>query len=425
MYLDQASEADLNTLQQTLEAEFTRLKAAGLKLDLTRGKPSAEQLDLSNPLDGILAGNYLSDSGEDARNYGGLDGLVEVKALFSAVLDVGQDEILIGGNSSLTLMYQSIALAVQHGFSGPGSAWRNNDSIRFLCPVPGYDRHFSVCEEFGIEMIPVAMNDDGPDMDAVEKLVREDPLIKGIWCVPRFSNPSGIVYADAVVDRLAALPKLAGEHFMLMWDNAYAVHALHADAPQLKPVMAACKQAGTENQLLQFGSTSKITFAGAGVAFMASSAANLATFRKHLVISSIGPDKVNQLRHLRFLRDMDGIKAHMARHAAILKPKFDAVLAHLQENFAQSDMGRWTVPEGGYFVSFDSRPGLAREIVELAAEAGVKLTPAGATFPYGKDPQDSNIRLAPSFPTIADINKAMEVFVLCVRLASVRQKLAC
>jgi len=380
-------------------------------------------LDLSDGIDGILSGTYKAEDGTDCRNYGGLDGIAEAKALFSQVLGVTPAETLIGGNASLTLMFQSVVFAHLFGVRGAESAWIREGNVKFLCPVPGYDRHFGICEELGIEMIPVAMDENGPVMDEVEAKVKADPSIKGIWCVPRFSNPTGIVYSADVVDRMAQLGKIAGANFRVMWDNAYAVHALTADAPQLANLMDAARKHGSEDSIVIFGSTSKVTFAGSGLAFMGSSEENLKFFKKHLGMCTIGPDKVNQLRHVKFFGDYDGLLSHMSQHADLLMPRFEAVLQHLNDGFADSDLGTWTVPQGGYFVSFDARPGLAREIIRLAAEAGVKLTPAGATFPYGKDPEDKNIRLAPSFPSLDDINKTMEVFVVCVKLASIRKKI--
>lgn len=424
MYVDQASKQQLQAALADLESQYAGFQAAKLSLDLTRGKPNSAQLDLSNRLDGILDGQYKGADGTDSRNYGGLDGQPEAKALFCQMLGVKPEETLIGGNASLTLMFQTLNYAHNFGVRGAGSAWNKEGKIKFLCPVPGYDRHFGICEELGIEMIPVAMDDNGPDMDQVEALVKADKLIKGIWCVPRFSNPSGIVYSDQMVERIAKLAKIAGSNFRIMWDNAYCIHAFHDDAQPLANVMDLARKHGTEDSLLIFGSTSKITFAGAGLAFMGASVENLKHFKKHLGIITIGPDKVNQLRHVKFFGDHAGLLDHMRKHAELLKPRFDAVIEHLNKGLKNTDMGSWTVPEGGYFVSFDSRPGLAKEIVRLADAVGVKLTPAGATFPYGKDPADRNIRLAPSFPTLADINKAMEVFVVCVQLASVRQKLA-
>lgn len=423
MLLDQASTDELRALEAQLTEQYNTIKSAGLSLDLTRGKPSADQLALSDALDGILAGNYRGADGTDVRNYGGLDGIPETKALFAKAMGVDPQQILIGGNSSLTLMYQSVAFAHQLGLTGPDSAWNKNSTVKFLCPSPGYDRHFTICEAFGIEMITVAMLETGPDMDQVEKLISQDPSIKGIWCVPRFSNPTGIVYSNETVERMAKLGKIAGDHFRIFWDNAYAIHYLHKDAPALANIFDFAREYGTEDSILMYGSTSKVTFAGAGVSYLIASDANLKGFRKHLSACSIGPDKVNQLRHVKFFGDIDGLMQHMDKHAALLKPRFDAVLSSLEEHFGASDIGNWTVPEGGYFVSFDTRPGLAKTVVKLADEAGVKLTPAGATFPYGKDPEDCNIRIAPSFPSVDAISKAMDVFVVCVKLASVQQKL--
>ncbi len=422
--LDQTDHAGLKTLERELSQQLQQYRDAGLKLDLTRGKPGPDQLSLSDGLDGILHGNYRDSSGTDLRNYGGLDGIPEAKALFAELLGVDAGKLLVGGNSSLTLMYFAVLFALHQGVAGSESAWaKQGDSVKFLAPVPGYDRHFSICQQLGIEMIPVALGDTGPDMDEVERLVRQDPMIKGIWCVPRFSNPSGCVYSSATVKRLAGLPRMAGPHFRVFCDNAYAVHTLAADAPELDNVMARFEQAGTADALYLFGSTSKITFAGAGVAFVAMTDSNLRSFKQQLVISQIGPDKINQLRHVMLLRNMAGIERHMQAHAALLKPRFDIVLKHLREGLGGLDIATWTEPKGGYFVSFDTRPGLAQKVVELAASAGVVLTPAGATHPYGKDPQDTNIRLAPSFPSLEEIDRAMQVFVCCVKLATVQQLL--
>jgi len=340
------------------------------------------------------------------------------------VLEVRPDEMLIGGNGSLTLMYFCVQSALWQGVSGAGSAWsREGTEIKFLAPVPGYDRHFSICEQLGIELLPVPLGETGPDMDQVERMVESDPAIKGIWCVPRFSNPTGIVYSDEVVARMAALPRRAGPNFRIFWDNAYAIHTLNDTAPKLAGLMEHCRSEGTEDGVYLFGSTSKVTFAGAGVAFMATSPANRAVLLQQLGIMTIGPDKINQERHVRFLKDRDTLERHMARHAEIIRPRFERVLEKLRKELGGTGMGSWTEPEGGYFVSFDTLPGLAREVVRLAGEAGVKLTPAGATFPGGEDPEDRNIRLAPTFPALDEIERAMEVFVVCVRLASVRARL--
>ncbi len=424
MQLHHASPEQLRQWEQDLAGRYTAFQQAKLNLDLTRGKPSASQLSLSDALDGLLAGKYITPDGTDTRNYGGLEGLPELRALYAQVLGVKADEILIGGNSSLTLMHQVLSFSHFLGLRKPEDAWTREGAVKFIALVPGYDRHFAICEHLGITMIPVAITGDGPDMDAVERLVASDRSIKGIWCVPRFSNPSGHVYSGAVVERMAGLGKIAGPNFLIMWDNAYALHVLDDDAPALPSLMDACRRQGTEDSVIMFGSTSKVTFAGAGVAFIGASKNNLAALRKHWSFVTIGSDKVNQLRHLRLTPDFEALLAQMRRHAALLKPRFDTVLRHLREGLAGSGMGDWTEPKGGYFISFNTLPGLAREVVSLAAGAGVKLTPAGATWPYGKDPEDRNIRIAPSFPTLEEIDRAMQVFVVCVQLASVRRKLA-
>ena len=424
MHIDQLSAAELQTQLTSLEAQYEQLKSLELALDLTRGKPCTEQVALADALDGILAGNYLAANGTDTRNYGGLEGLPEARALFGAVLGLPPEEIMVGGNSSLTLMYHTVEFALTEGLRGPESAWGNSDSVKILCPVPGYDRHFALCEHLGIEMITVPMLDSGPDMDRVEQLVAEDKSIVGIWCVPRFSNPTGCTYSDATVSRLAQLPKLANANFLILWDNAYAVHSLYEDAPALASISDNCRTHGTLDNVFQFGSTSKITLAGAGVAFLGSSQQNLAALGKHLGYQMIGPDKVNQLRHVRFLQSTDHLATHMAKHAAIIRPRFESVLKTLESELSGTGMGSWTTPRGGYFISFDTLPGLAREVVQMADDIGVKLTPAGATFPYGEDPQDCNIRLSPTFPPAPAVQATVEAFVVCVQLASVRQRLA-
>ena len=410
--------------QQQIEDAYARLQALNLNLDLTRGKPSAEQLDLSDDLDGILKGDYHLDDGTDLRNYGGLDGIPAAKKLGAELLEVPVENVLVGGNSSLSLMYHYVLHALHIGVRGPESAWSKSKQgvAKVLCPVPGYDRHFTICEELGLEMIPVAMDENGPDMNEVEALVKSDSAIKAMWCVPKYSNPSGCVYNDEVVERLAALGKIAGEHFRILYDNAYAVHDLQEPPPQLANMWQACERQNSHDSVVQFGSTSKVTFAGAGLAFLASSLANLATLKKHLVTVSIGPDKINQQRHVMFMQQQGGLDKLMQKHAAIIKPKFDCVLDALDKGLGNRAMGNWTMPQGGYFVSFYTLPGLASEVVKLAAEAGVKLTPAGAAYPYGKDPEDRHIRLAPTFPTIAELQQAMEVFITCVQLASSRQQ---
>ena len=387
---------------------------AGLKLDLTRGKPAAEQLDLSNDLDGILEGFYLLQGGTDVRNYGGILGIPEARQLGAEFMGVKSEQVMVGGNSSLNLMYQYVEHMMAH--------W-GGEPVKFLCPVPGYDRHFTICEHFDIEMITVPLNDDGPDMQQVKELVSKDAAIKGIWCVPKYSNPTGNTYSKEVVEQFAEIPKVAGDNFRVFWDNAYAVHDLVEQGDELPSLMTAAEKAGTTDSIVMLGSTSKVTFAGAGISFLATSTTQLAAFEKFLSDQMIGFDKVNQLRHVRFLKDSDGIKAHMAKHRDIIKPKFDLVLKKLEEHLAGKNMASWNSPRGGYFISLDTRPGLATTIISMAADAGVKLTPAGATFPYGKDPKNTNIRLAPTFPGLAELESAMDVFVTCVELASLNAEL--
>ena len=332
---------------------------------------------------------------------------------------------IAGGNASLTLMYQYLLSAWLHGPLGPDTAWRHEStSLKFLCVVPGYDRHFAITEDLGFELINVRMRADGPDMDQIEALVAADPCIKGIWCVPKYSNPSGEVYSEAVVDRFARLATIAGPNFRIMWDNAYAVHDFDDDPPVLANVLERCRHAGNADSVIVIGSTSKVTQAGAGISFLAASPANLAAFTARLAVQTIGPDKLNQLRHVRFLKNVDGIRAHMRQHAAILRPKFDLVLQHLRDGLEDDGIATWSTPRGGYFLSLETPPGLATETVRLAGAAGLKLTPAGATFPYGHDPEDRNIRLAPTFPSLDQIDQAMPLFVTALKLAAVRQRLA-
>lgn len=423
MELNNASAEQLTQWEQELSAEFEAIKGKQLSLDLTRGKPSSEQLDLSDALDGILNGNYTTAGGVDTRNYGGLEGITEARAIGAEILKVPVDNVLAGGNSSLTIMHQAMTIAHFFGFEGPESAWHARGPAKMICPVPGYDRHFSVCEHLGIEMVTVPMTSSGPDMDAVEKLVTEDNAIRGMWCVPKYSNPTGVIYSDETVKRIADLGKIAAPGFRVFWDNAYGVHDLSDNPEQLASIFDACAEAGTEDSVLQFASTSKITHAGAGVAFMAASATNLNGFKKSLGFMTIGPDKINQLRHAHFFAKPGSLREHMKKHAEIIKPRFSTVLSHLEAAFGDNDLGAWESADGGYFISFDTRPGLAKEVVKMAGEAGVKLTPAGATFPYGDDPLDSNIRIAPTVPTVDQVDAAMKVFVTCVKLASVRQAL--
>ena len=424
--LAQQSISSLTSRIDALEARLDQQRAEGLALDLTRGKPAEAQLDLSSTLDGLLGGDYQLSDGTDARNYGGLRGIPEARALGAELLSVPAEAIIAGGNSSLSLMHLTVETALHHGIAGPASAWRreadaSGGTIKFLCPAPGYDRHFTVTESMGIEMIPIPMRDTGPDLDAINQAVAADPLIKGIWCVPKYSNPTGCVYADEVVDALAALPGRAGAHFLIMWDNAYTVHDLVDPAPQLANLFELAGARGTSESIAMFASTSKITFAGAGVSFVAGAPPLLEALETRLSVQTIGPDKVNQLRHARFLGGRLG--PHMRAHAEIIAPKFNAAITALEKRLGALDIATWTQPKGGYFISVDTLPGLASDVVALAASAGVKLTPAGATFPYGKDPENKNIRLAPTYPSLEEVEAATEVFALCVELASCRELL--
>jgi len=422
MMMKNLSKDALATLEKELAARYEAFKAKGLKLDMTRGKPAGAQLDLANGMTTILsATDCKAADGTDIRNYGGLDGLPEMKALMGDILGVPAESVIVGGNSSLQMMHDQVVRALLHPVPGATQAW-GKQAIKFLCPAPGYDRHFAICQHLGIEMITVGLKDDGPDMDQVEKLVAADASIKGMWCVPKYANPTGATYGDAVVDRIAAMK--AAPDFRVFWDNAYVVHDLTDTTDPLKDILAACAAAGNPDRVYLFASTSKVSFAGAGVAAMASSQANLADIRKHLGMQTIGPDKVNQLRHLRFFKDLEGVRAHMRKHAAIIKPKFDAVVATFEKELGGKGIAEWTKPRGGYFVSLDCLDGCAAQVVKLAAEAGVKLTNAGATFPYGKDPRDRNIRVAPTLPPLDQVETAMRVVALCVELVSARKLLS-
>lgn len=407
-----------------LTEAYRRFQDANLKLDLTRGKPSTAQLDLSNGMGPLLMDQCFLEDGTDLRNYGGLDGIPEARKLGAAMLGLHTNEVIAADNASLTLMYLYVLWAYHFGPLGVGTAWRDEGDVKFIALVPGYDRHFSVCEEIGIEMVTAPFAEDGPDMDVVEELVSNDSSIKGMWCVPKYSNPTGHVYSSEVVDRIAALGRMAGPNFRVIWDNAYGTHDLHPDqAPVLSNIMERCRHYGTEDSVVQIASTSKITVAGGGISFIGGSKPNLDVFRKRLSIMTIGPNKLNQQRHVNFLKDFGGLRSHMRRHAEILRPKFAMVQKHLEDGLGGKELATWSDPQGGYFVSVDVRPGLAAEIIRMAGEAGVKLTPAGATFPYRRDPEDRNIRIAPSFPPVEELDLAMQVFVNCVELASVQQRL--
>lgn len=418
--------AELETLKKELDAEFAQVKAKGLKLDMSRGKPSRDQLDLSRPMLDVISSESALDSenGQDCRNYGILDGIPEAKRLMAEMCQISPEQVLIYGNSSLNLMFDTVSRAYTHGICG-NTPWCRLEKVKFLCPVPGYDRHFGVTEHFGIEMIPVPMDGQGPDMKLVKELVESDESVKGIWCVPKYANPSGLSYSDQVVEAMAAL-KPAANDFRLYWDDAYTVHHLYGEErqDQVLEILAACERAGNPDMVFKFASTSKITFPGSGVAVLAASKKNLEDALKHLKWQTIGHDKLNQLRHVRFFGNMEGIKRHMEKHAAIMRPKFEAVEQVLEEQLGGLGIGSWTKPNGGYFISFDALEGCAKAIVARAKEAGVVMTGAGATWPYGKDPKDSNIRIAPSFPTPEELAAAAEVFVLSVKLVSVEKLLA-
>jgi DNA-binding transcriptional MocR family regulator len=418
--LAKLSASDRGTLTQELQARYDAFKAQGLKLDMTRGKPSSEQLDLASKLTVALTeADYKGSDGSDARNYGGLDGLPEMKAIFAEMLGASAAQVVVGGASSLQMMHDTVVRALLHGVPGSSEPW-GRSKIKFLCPSPGYDRHFAICEHHGIEMITIAIEEDGPDMAEVERLVAGDAAIKGMWCVPKYSNPTGTTYSAEVVRRLASMPAAAAD-FRLFWDNAYAVHDLYPQTDPLSNVLSACAEAKNPDRAIVFGSTSKISFAGAGVAALASSPANVADVKKHSSIQTIGPDKMNQLRHVRFFKDYAGLTQHMKKHAQLLRPKFEAVTEIFDRDLGAKGVATWTKPHGGYFVSLDTLDGCAAEVVKLADAAGVKLTAAGATFPYGKDPRDRNIRIAPSMPPLAQVRAAMDVVTVCVLLASLKK----
>ena len=402
-----------------LEARYKEFQDKGMKLDMSRGKPSKAQLDLSNCMMDVLNSSLdmMCAAGVDCRKYGIMDGIPEARHLLADMSEVPEKNILIYGNSSLNVMFDTVARAMTMGICGH-TPWGRLDKVKFLCPVPGYDRHFGITEFFGIEMINVPLLPTGPDMDMVERLVSEDPAIKGIWCVPKYSNPTGVSYSDETVRRFAKL-KPAAPDFRIFWDNAYSIHHLYEDDQDvILELLTECEKEGTEDMVYKFISTSKVSFPGSGIAAMAASEANLADARRWMNYQTIGHDKLNQLRHVRFFKDMDGMHEHMKKHAAILRPKFEAVEHALEQGLGELGIGSWTNPKGGYFISFDAMDGCAKKIVAMAKEAGLVLTGAGATYPYGKDPDDKNIRIAPSFPTLEELKMAAELFVVCVRLVS-------
>ena len=420
-YAEMTREEKLAELEN-LKKEYHKFQEMDLKLDMSRGKPCREQLDISMGMMDALnsQADLTCEDGTDCRNYGVLTGIHEAKVLIGDMMENNPDNIIIYGNSSLNVMYDTVSRAMTHGILG-NTPWCK---VKFLCPVPGYDRHFAITEYFGIEMIPVPMHADGPDMDMVEKLVSEDESVKGIWCIPKYSNPQGYSYSDETVRRFARL-KPAAKDFRIFWDNAYGIHHLYDDDQDyLIEILAECKRAGNPDLVYKFASTSKITFPGSGIAALATSPNNLEDIMKQMKNQTIGHDKVNQLRHVRFFKDIHGMTEHMKKHADIIRPKFEAVLEALENNLGGLGVGEWTKPKGGYFISFDSLNGCAKDIVKLAKKAGVTMTGAGATWPYGKDPEDRNIRIAPTYPTLEDLKTAAELFTLCVKIVSLEKLLA-
>ncbi len=417
-----ADRTSLEELYAQLTAEYEKLRGLGLKLDMSRGKPARDQLDLCEPMLTVLSRNEeMLDGKTDVRNYGVLEGIPSCRELFADILQVPVENVIAGGSSSLTMMYDTMLRLWTFGAPGH-EPWSKQGKIKWLCPAPGYDRHFAITQQLGIEMIPIAMTETGPDMDQIERLAGEDPAVKGVWCVPKYSNPQGITYSDDTVRRFAAM-KTAAPDFRVFWDNAYIVHHLGEEHDELLNIFPEAEKCGTQDRFLEFCSTSKVTFAGAGVAAMAASLNNIAWTKKIMTVQAISPDKINQLRHVRYFQNVEGLTDHMRKHAAILKPKFDLVLALLEEKLGGTGAGSWHTPRGGYFISFDALPGCAKRINTLCKEAGVVMTGAGATFPYGKDPQDSNLRIAPSMPPLDELKQAAEVFCTCALLAAVEKQL--
>ncbi len=420
------SKEELLSLKAQLEKDFEDAKGKGLKLDMSRGKPSVAQLDMGMDIFDVLnsGSDLTSMEGVDVRNYGVLDGILEAKNLMADIMGVTAEHVIVYGNASLNVMFDAVSSAVTHGVMG-NTPWCKLDKVKFLCPVPGYDRHFAITQHFGIEMINVPMTPQGPDMDMVEKLVSQDESVKGIWCVPKYSNPQGYTYSDETVRRFANL-KPAAKDFRIFWDNAYSVHHLYDEEERqdrILEILSECEKAGNPDMVYEFASTSKISFSGAGVAAIATSKGNLEYIKKALAIQTIGHDKINQLRHVRYFKNFDGVKAHMREHAALMRPKFEAILDVLERELDGTGIGQWTKPNGGYFISFEAMEGCAKAIAAKCKEAGVTLTGAGATYPYGKDPKDSNIRIAPTYPAPDELALATDVFVLCVKLVSIEKLL--
>ena len=419
------SREELLSLKAELDKQFEDAKGKGLKLDMSRGKPTPAQLDMAmDIMDALNAdSDMMTENGMDTRNYGLMDGIPEAKRLMADMMGgIPAENVIVYGNASLSIMYDTVSRSVTHGVMG-STPWCKLDKVKFLCPAPGYDRHFAITQHFGIEMITIPMTPAGPDMDLVEKYVAEDESVKGIWCVPKYSNPQGISYSDETVRRFAAL-KPAAKDFRIYWDNAYVVHHLYDDKQdEILEILSECEKAGNPDLVYEFASTSKVSFAGAGISAFAASKANIEEAKRSMTIQTIGHDKVNQLRHVRYFKNIDGITAHMRKHAEIIRPKFEATLAVLDKELSGLGIGEWTKPLGGYFISFDAMEGCAKAIVAKCKEAGVVLTGAGATFPYGQDPKDSNIRIAPTYPTAEEMAAASDLFVLCVKLVSVEKLL--
>lgn len=418
--LKDLTKVELLALKEMLNREYIEAKAKNLQLDMSRGKPGISQLNLSLPLLDALTSkdDMTSSDGMDIRNYGVLDGIPEAKQLMAEMMDTTPEHVVVFGNASLTIMYDTVSRAMLKGLLGE-TPWCKLDKVKFLCPVPGYDRHFAITEHLGIEMVNIPLLNDGPDMDMVEKYVNEDPAVKGIWCVPQYSNPTGISYSDEVVKRMANL-KPAAKDFRIFWDNAYCIHHLYEDKQDvILDIISECEKAGNPDMVFEFASTSKVSFSGAGVAAIGTSKANIEDLKKTMTVQTIGYDKINQLRHVKFFKNREGLDAHMMKLAALMRPKFEAVLEVLEEELGGLEIGSWIPPRGGYFISFNALEGCAKDIVAKCKEAGVIMTGAGATYPYGRDPLDSNIRIAPSFPTPEEMREAAKLFVLCVKIVSV------
>jgi len=421
-YQDMTKE-ELTALHKDLLKDYEVIKAKDLNLNMARGKPDLNQIDLSLGLLDVLDSHYDFGQKIDYCNYGILDGIDEAKEFFASMLSTSKDHIIVYGNSSLTVMFDQVSRGYTHGYMGH-TPWCRLNKVKFLCPVPGYDRHFAITEHFGIEMINIPLKEDGPDMDMIEQYVNNDETVKGIWCVPQYANPTGITYSDEVVRRFAHL-KPASQDFRIFWDNAYIVHHLYDNHQEhVAEILKACEEAGNPNMVFEFCSTSKVSLAGAGVAAMATSVANKKDVLQHMAIQSIGHDKLNQLRHVRYFQNVESLTVHMQKHAAILRPKFEMVLDILEKELGGLGIGTWTKPLGGYFISFDAMEGCAQKIVRKCKEAGTILTNAGATYPYGQDPHDSNIRIAPSFPSLEELQQAAQLFTLCVKLVSVEKLLS-